>query len=77
MKQTSTYKDLTLAGLKAKQKEFTKDLLTSRLTMDVTAVSSASNLQNVLRELKIVNRLIAKSGSHDNTTVVHTKQDKA
>lgn len=59
MKQSNTYKNLSIAELSTKKKEFLKDLLTTRLTMDVTSLSSASNIQNLMRDLKIVNRLIA------------------
>ena len=59
-KKNNSFSDLSLVDLQSKKVQFVKDLLTSRLTMDTTSLSSAANLQNLLRDLKAVNRLIAQ-----------------
>ena len=43
---------LSFADLHAKQKIFIKDLVSYRLSMDISTITSATNLQNLLRNLK-------------------------
>lgn len=59
MKKNNPYSELDLLALQAKQQEFIKDLVTSRVSMDLTDLKSATNMQNLLRELKNVTRILA------------------
>lgn len=59
MKKKDAYQSLNLAELQIKQQEFIKDLVSSRLSMDVSALTSATNLQNLLRELKVLARIVS------------------
>lgn len=67
MKKNNQYKDLSFTDLQAKKKEFVKDLLTSRLSMDASSLSTASNIQQLMRELKAVNRALAKAQNAEMT----------
>lgn len=59
MKKTNVYSNLDLLELQTKQQEFIKDLVCSRISMDLTDLKSATNLQNLLRDLKKVTRILA------------------
>jgi len=60
MKQKQKYASSTLDELLKKEKEYIKDYTSSKLSMDSSTIQSASNMQNLMRELKIVRRLIAQ-----------------
>lgn len=59
MKKTNAYSKLDLLELQAKQQEFITDLVRSRISMDLTELKSAANVQNLLRDLKKVTRTLA------------------
>lgn len=59
MKKTNPYLTQNLSELSVKKNEFIKDLVTSRLSMDLTSLTSATNMQNLLRELKTATRTAA------------------
>lgn len=59
MKKTHDYSKLAVSELQAKQQEYIKDLVTSRISMDLTDIKSATNIQNLLRVLKTTRRFLA------------------
>ena len=55
-KKENEFGDLGLSELKAKEADMRKELVAFRVSMDISSIKSASNLQTLSKKLRVLSR---------------------